>query len=67
MSKTVLELIEELSELDGDLLVMVSRDGEGNGFSFLSDVALSGTNHEGEPCHPDDVDEDSHEVVVLWP
>jgi len=35
---TVKELIEELKELDGERIVVLSKDGEGNGFSPLADV-----------------------------
>jgi len=38
---TVKELIEELKELDGDRIVIMSKDGEGNGFSPLADVECS--------------------------
>lgn len=34
----VKELIEELSKLDGERLVVMSKDGEGNSYSPLADV-----------------------------
>ncbi len=38
---TVKELIEELEKLDGERIVVLSKDGEGNGFSPLSDIDCS--------------------------
>ncbi|KKN89674.1 hypothetical protein LCGC14_0235200 [marine sediment metagenome] len=35
---TVRELIEELRKIDGDKVVIIQKDREGNGYSPLSDV-----------------------------
>jgi len=64
---TVKELIAELKKLPNDLEVLLSSDEEGNGFGQLCDVDLSGKNGDGDPCHPDDVDDTMGQCVVLWP
>lgn len=38
---TVTELIALLQKEDGNRIVVMSKDGEGNGFSLLGDVATS--------------------------
>lgn len=39
---TVAELIDQLSALPADALVVLSRDAEGNGYSPLAEYALDG-------------------------
>lgn len=69
-----------LDGLDDDLLVVMSKDGEGNGYSPLSEVDLlhrylAETTWMGEIFNPeaeDDEDElyeveDGERCVVLWP
>jgi hypothetical protein len=69
----VRELIAQLSALDPDLPVLVSRDQEGNGFLPLDEVESSAAIHEAfewQVLHPDYEDEYTDElvrVVVLWP
>lgn len=64
---TVKELIDQLKCMPLDLEVMLSRDGEGNGYGNVSDVELSSKNDENEPCHPDDADDTRGQCVVIWP
>ena len=64
---TVKELIEKLKAVPGELDVLLSSDGEGNGFGELDDVDLSDRDCEGEPCHPDDADDTKGQCIVLWP
>ena len=65
----VKDLIEKLQEFDPETDVLIAIDPEGNGFNPLASdgVVLSHRNHEGEPCNPDDADEDISQMVVLWP
>lgn len=37
----VKELIEQLSQADPEKFVIISRDGEGNGYSDLADVSIN--------------------------
>lgn len=74
MSKTVKELIEELSKYPPETKVMMSGDAEGNDFSAFADAATSAwvqhNQYYGEAVHPDDVDDygdDLETVLVLWP
>lgn len=50
-----------------DLVVVLSSDEEGNRFSNLHEVQVAPTDSCGEPCHPDDAEDDARRVVVLWP
>jgi hypothetical protein len=70
----VRELIEELSNLDGDLEIIVSSDEEGNSFNNLYSVETA-TCYRGadgiELVHPDDrdnydYDEDALEDVLVF-
>ena len=69
----VRELIEMLEKLDDDVMVVMSRDSEGNGFSPIADVDASHytafNTHSGECLHPDDVADypDAEPCVCLWP
>lgn len=72
---TVGELIAELSKLDSALLVVQSKDEEGNGFSPFSDLGFgwyrAETTWHGE--YYDDADDEYEPVqgdvqaVCLWP
>lgn len=71
---TVDELTELLGHLPGDLLVVMSKDSEGNGFSPLAEVAPDArysaeTEWSGECHHPDDYPDypDAVPAVCLWP
>lgn len=77
----VSELIEELKKLDQDAAVILSADGEGNGFGYLTTVEVSRytTEYGLDTLHPDDYEERLREQaeygeeddtlvgVVLWP
>lgn len=77
MSMTVRELIEILSELPGDNLVVQSSDGEGNSFSPTGDVGASfyvaENTWSGYTWDPEEGETDAAApseavpVVVLWP
>ncbi len=82
MSYTVQELINHLqskvaaNSAVANMLVVQSRDTEGNGFSPLScvtgpDKYEPETTWSGYVLHPDDVDEDDcadlTDVFCLWP
>lgn len=70
-------LIEQLSRLEPDALVVMAQDSEGNGFSPLDEIdsslyiALdrsSGFLYDPEEEVEDDYEiEDSVPAVVLWP
>ena len=76
----VKELIEELSKLDPEALVVLSRDEEGNGYSELADIA-SNYKFNGEDIGhakltpklkkqgytEEDVMEAGDPCVILWP
>jgi len=80
---TVKELIEQLSEMDPDRIVIVSKDSEGNGYSPLCDVAtavyIAETTWSGEIGLEELTEEDIQQgydeedvkegepAVVLWP
>jgi hypothetical protein len=65
---TVKELREALAELPDDLLVVVSRDAEGNGYSPASGISPGEydrsdwefRSHPGDRTRPDD-------AVAIWP
>lgn len=67
----VKDLREAITGLPDDLLVVMSKDGEGNGFSPLSDWGqgryLPETTWSGELHDSDDEDSDGELAVVLWP
>lgn len=65
---TVAELINILGEFPQDLEVIISRDGEGNGYNPLYQVEVTSF-YEGETIHPEDEDDypDCYSVVCLWP
>jgi hypothetical protein len=75
---TVSKLKALLAELPDDALVVLSRDGEGNGFSPLADTSTGkyepeqpwfGEFHEA-PTHPardEQPAEDALDAVCLWP
>jgi len=75
----VRELMEALSELPPDMLVVVSRDAEGNGFTPVHDIEtamyskgeigyseLTPELEEQGYCE-DDIMADGEPSVVLWP
>lgn len=71
MTITVTDLIKDLSELDGDLIVVQSKDAEGNSYSPLAGIAVgkyeaestwSGEFWDGEPYA-----EEGTDAVCLWP
>jgi hypothetical protein len=71
---TVAQLIEKLSELPQDRIVVQSKDAEGNGFSPFSEATLEDYVAEstwaGELIAADEDPEDYDDVspaVVLWP
>ncbi len=71
----VSELIEMLEALDADsdAIVILAKDGEGNGFSPIceADAAhyIPFNKYSGECIHTDDVDDhpDAVSCVCLWP
>ena len=65
------ELMDELAKYDGDLEVVLSSDGEGNGFDGLFQVSdgMYDTRYK-EIFEPDDKEmltEDCIKAIVLWP
>lgn len=73
---TVGELIKELETLDPNLLVVMSKDSEGNYYSPYSDVSLNTYVVETSWCGYlwDETDEeddqrplDAVDAVILWP
>lgn len=72
---TVKELRDLLKDVDGDVLVIMSKDGEGNGYSPLADTNLgqylyeADTTWSGDLIDVDEADADTEAVpcVVLWP
>jgi hypothetical protein len=71
----VKQLKEAIAELPDDMLVLVSRDEDGNGFKELIAAQVSDVapyyGKEFDVIHPDDVpDHDPAELkkmLVLWP
>lgn len=67
---TVSQLIEELKQVDGDRIIILSKDGEGNGFSPLEALELGDYEPEnewsGEPVEPDESG-NSKKAVFVWP
>lgn len=73
---TAKKLIERLSTVPPDTPVVMSKDGEGNGFSPLAEADTAAryveeTTWAGDVLHPDDYDaydpESMTHVVCLWP
>jgi len=72
---TVAELIAKLQELPPNNIVVQAKDGEGNGFSPLSEIAVglyaAETTRSGEFWTPDaedgDEDNEADSAVCLWP
>lgn len=65
------ELLEALKDIGDDALVVLARDGEGNGFSpldevgeyrYLPETKWSGVLVDEDPAGPDVVT-----ALVLWP
>lgn len=69
VSMTVGQLCEALSGMDSDTLVVLSKDGEGNEFSPLSEVGKgryrADTTWSGELIEGED--DGAVKAVVLWP
>lgn len=77
----VSELIVKLQDLKPDLLVVLSRDEEGNGFSPLADIDGENSMYydgeinlhhltpglESKGYTDEDVSDRGERVVVLWP
>jgi hypothetical protein len=74
------ELIEKLKLADQEAIVVLSRDGEGNGYSPLYTVEINMKYHDGEVkfreltqklkdsgYSEEDVATKGREAVVLWP
>ncbi len=70
---TVKQLIERLSSVDPNKVVVLSRDPEGNSYDTLWQIGESYSYRDGE-VYPDDnedeaseSDSDAFPCVVLWP
>lgn len=70
----VKELIESFEPGDMEKEVVMSKDGEGNGFSPLADVAeglyVADSTWSGQVFNEDEKEEageDAKDVIVLWP
>lgn len=71
----VKELIEELSELDPELDIVISKDSEGNIFNPVFCVTSDGSYYEEETKDlylPEDLDDDfdfegMYKVAIIWP
>lgn len=73
---TASELIDRLSQVPPDTIVIISKDAEGNGFSPLEEADeaaryVPDNEWSGDVLHPDDYDEydaaDLVPAVCLWP
>lgn len=68
---TVSEMIEKLQEVSGDLVVVISKDGEGNEFSPLETGSVGcyapDSTWSGSFEHPDDQDGAAPNALCLWP
>ncbi len=72
---TVKELIEKLQSLPQDNVVIMSKDGEGNEYSPLSDMSVglyaAETTWRGDYYDPKDIESEERSsydpVVCLWP
>ena len=75
----VKDLIEVLENMDPDLLVIIARDPEGNGYAPMGDYSVGVFDSKNDEFAEDDIDEDWSEdeddesitigksCVVLWP
>lgn len=66
----VSELIEKLQEQDPDLLVLLAKDAEGNGFRSLFDTGVYFYEKDGRDYELRDDAEGSEgdpQALVLWP
>jgi hypothetical protein len=74
------ELIKLLNDIEGDPIIVLSRDAEGNGFNKLSDIELSSYDHSTREIGlielTDDLRKEGYSeedvlegerAVVLWP
>lgn len=68
---TVSELIEVLSELNQNSIVIIQKDCEGNGYSPLSGceegIYIADSDYSGIVVDPDETLEVGVKCVVLWP
>jgi hypothetical protein len=70
---TVSELIAQLQQLPPNNIVVQAKDGEGNGFSPVAEVAVglyaADTTWSGEFWTPDaeDDEKEAESAVCLWP
>ena len=74
---TVKELRKLLFEVDDDLEVIMSKDGEGNGFSPFSDLGeayyVADSKWSGDVYNEDDLEDcgidkdEAKKCIVLWP
>lgn len=60
------ELVEALKDLPEDTEIVLSADAEGNRHSGLDDFSY-GVIADGEFYSTDDLGDDGHGVVCLWP
>lgn len=70
----VADLRAALNDLPADLIVVMSKDSGGNGFSPMAEVDAAAryqpeSDWAGEVLHPDEFDEypDACPAVCLWP
>lgn len=67
------DFIKQLLALPEDLEVVMSKDGEGNGFSPFADFSLNmyaaDSTWSGELKDPEEMQDDEYKInaVVLWP
>jgi len=68
---TVEEVIKELQKLPPKWTAVMAKDGEGNSFSPVAQVAatmyIPDSTWYGECPHPNDVEDYEENAVVLWP
>jgi hypothetical protein len=66
-----IDLKKALADVPADAILIMSSDGEGNSASPLASINPGLYEPEqpwsGELVHPDDADDDSVPVWVLWP
>ena len=67
----VKQLIKELSGIDENTEIVMSKDGEGNDFSPLSDISLghyeADCTWSGQYYDDDEKTEKSIKAICLWP
>lgn len=67
----VQELIEMLQKYPKDFDIIIQKDSEGNGYSPLvgaeTAVYEAESTWSGQVLHPDDVEDQEENCVVLWP